>query len=65
MRDRRLRQGMAGAYPPSRLLHDYLVYLPLLALPEGMLNGMLVTALVMVRPGWQITYSDARYLKSK
>ncbi|OBS08080.1 energy-coupling factor ABC transporter permease [Acidihalobacter prosperus] len=57
--------GLGGLYPPQRLMHDYLMYLPLLALPEGLLNGMLLTALVVLRPDWLSTYSDARYLHGK
>ncbi|WP_083251090.1 energy-coupling factor ABC transporter permease [Acidihalobacter yilgarnensis] len=57
--------GLSGVYAPDRLMRDYLTYLPLLAFPEGLLNGMLLTALVALRPTWLATYSDARYLKGK
>lgn len=57
--------GVNGAYTLADMRRDYLAYLPLLAFPEGLLNGMLVTAFVMLRPEWLWTYSDARYLRGK
>ncbi|MGF1614520.1 MAG: energy-coupling factor ABC transporter permease [Gammaproteobacteria bacterium] len=42
-----------------------LAYLPLMALPEALLNGMLVTLLVVYRPQWVATFDDAAYLQGK
>jgi uncharacterized membrane protein len=42
-----------------------LAYLPLMALPEALLNGMLVTLLVTYRPQWVSTFDDAGYLQGK
>ncbi len=36
--------------------------MPLMMLPEAMLSGMLMTGLVVFRPEWVATYSDARYV---
>lgn len=47
------------------IFREYLQYTPLLVLPEGVLNGMVITGLVMFRPEWVITYSDARYVDGR
>ncbi len=47
------------------LISEYFRYTLLLVLPEGVLNGMVITALVMFRPEWVATYSDARYLEGR
>ncbi|WP_024328294.1 energy-coupling factor ABC transporter permease [Thioalkalivibrio sp. ALR17-21] len=44
---------------------DYVRYLPLLILPESVVNGIVVTALVVLRPGWLATWSDERYLHGR
>jgi uncharacterized membrane protein len=49
---------LSGAYGWDRIAHDYLVYLPLLALPEGIINGMIMTLLVALRPHWVRSYED-------
>ncbi len=47
------------------VLSEYLRYTMLLVLPEGVLNGMIITGLVMFRPEWVATYSDARYVDGR
>ena len=49
----------------SDVYRDYLRYLPLLVLPEAVVNGMVITGLVMVRPEWLATWSDERYLHGR
>jgi uncharacterized membrane protein len=54
-------QGAAnGPAGPSSL-----AYLPLMALPEALLNGMLVTVLVTYRPQWVSSFDDGCYLQGK
>jgi uncharacterized membrane protein len=55
----------AGVYPVERIVHEYIWFLPLVCLPEGLLNGMLVTLLVTVRPHWVWSFDDRRYLAGK
>lgn len=43
---------------PLGLSTQPLAFLPLFAFPEGVLNGMLVTVLVALRPEWVRTYRD-------
>ncbi|WP_019627813.1 energy-coupling factor ABC transporter permease [Thioalkalivibrio sp. AKL10] len=44
---------------------DYLRYLALLVLPEAVINGIVITGLVMVRPEWLATWSDERYIHGR
>lgn len=56
---------VSGEYSMSQLTREYLAYLPLLAFPEGVINGMLITGLVVLRPEWVSTFDDESYLKNK
>lgn len=56
---------LSGVYSLSRLTRELLSYIPLLAFPEGFLNGMIMTGLVVLRPQWVSTFDDHRYLKGK
>ncbi|MCC6136532.1 MAG: energy-coupling factor ABC transporter permease [Candidatus Contendobacter sp.] len=51
-------------YTFARISHDYLPFAPLYLFPEGLLNGMITTVLIGVRPDWLKTYDDELYLKS-
>lgn len=53
----------SGAVGSSAALSS--AYLPLMALPEALLNGMLVTLLVAYRPQWVSTFDDNCYLRGK
>lgn len=57
--------GLGGAYSVERMSYEYLAYLPLLVLPEAILNGMVMTALVLLRPRWVATFDEDRYLKNR
>ena len=50
-------------YSFRRISSDYLPFIPLYPFPEGLLNGMTITALIGVRPDWLKTYDDEIYLK--
>ncbi|MBO1518906.1 energy-coupling factor ABC transporter permease [Oceanisphaera pacifica] len=52
-------------YDWQTVLDNYLSVLPLLLLPEALLNGMAVTVLVVFRPNWMRTYLDRDYLINK
>jgi uncharacterized membrane protein len=49
----------------SRLAYESIRYLPLMVLPEALLNGMLITLLVVYRPRWVTTFSDESYLRNR
>ena len=51
-------------YAFARINSEYLPFVPLYLFPEGLINGMIITILVGLRPDWLKTYDDERYLKS-
>lgn len=57
--------ALAGVYPLDYLLEEYLPYYLLMAWGEAFATGMLVTLLVIWRPGWVATFDDRRYLDGK
>lgn len=44
---------------------NYLVLIPLMLFPEGMLNGMTMTLLIIYKPTWVYTFYDKFYLNDK
>jgi len=54
---------LAGVYPLDWLASQYLPYLALFLLPEGVLNGMITTVLVGLRPQWLVSFDDHTYLR--
>ena len=54
---------VAEVYPFARISAEYLPFVPLYLFPEGLLNGMMITALIGLRPDWLKTYDDEIYLK--
>lgn len=54
-----------GVYDAQHLWHDYLPYLPLVMLPEAVLNGMILTALVALKPDWVATFDDDFYIRNR
>ncbi|MBL8258409.1 MAG: energy-coupling factor ABC transporter permease [Candidatus Competibacteraceae bacterium] len=53
----------AESYSFGRISAEYLPFVPLYLLPEGMLNGMVTTVLIALKPDWLKTYDDDIYLK--
>jgi len=47
------------------LKQSFIVYIPLMATPEGFLNGMLITALILLKPHWVSTFHDKTYINGK
>jgi uncharacterized membrane protein len=67
-----LKMGLLGGYFVADGLHswevvkdNYLVLIPLLLFPEGMLNGMTMTLLVIYKPDWIYTFHDKFYIDNK
>lgn len=52
---------MTGVYDWYHLVHDYLRYLPLFILPEGFVNGTVVTGLMVFHPELLATLDERRY----
>ena len=47
------------------LAYQLLPYLPLIFFSEAFLNGMIMTAMVALRPGWVASFDDNLYLNNK
>ena len=47
------------------LVYQYLPYLPLIFFAEATINGMIMTAMVALRPGWVASFDDNLYIKNK
>jgi len=57
--------ALSGAYSLPRMGYEYLAYLPLLVLPEAILNGIVMTAFVVLKPEVVATFDDEFYLKNR
>jgi len=53
----------AETYALDRIAYEYLPFLPLYLLPEGLLNGMLTAIFIGMRPEWLSTFDGEFYFK--
>ncbi|AYO14558.1 hypothetical protein D0812_09140 [Vibrio owensii] len=51
-----------GHYDWQTIQHNYFVFVPLLAFPEGLLNGMSLAVLTVFKPEWLRVFSDRDYI---
>jgi len=51
----------SGTYTFDNLVHEYIRYLPLFMLPEGFINGVFVTGLMVFHPDRLSTLDQRRY----
>lgn len=54
-----------GSHSLLELRENFLPFFPLMFLPEAMLNGWIITILVLYRPHWVVSFNDELYLKGK
>ncbi|MBU3022663.1 energy-coupling factor ABC transporter permease [Aestuariibacter sp. A3R04] len=54
-----------GIYDWATVRDNYLILIPLLLFPEGLLNGMTMTLLVVYKPQWVFTFHDKFYISGK
>lgn len=54
-----------GPYSYQQLLQEYLPFAPFMLFAEGFFTGMLVAAMVLMKPEWVATFDDRRYLLGK
>ena len=47
------------------LAYQYLPFLPLVFFSEAIVNGMIMTAMVALRPGWVASFDDNLYINNK
>lgn len=51
-----------GVYDWSRINREYVILLPLIMLPEGLLNGIVMTAMMVFYPDWIRTFNARAYI---
>ena len=57
--------SLVQAYPDSQLVTESLVYVPLFMFPEAFITGFLISAFVVYKPDWVMTFDDERYIIGK
>lgn len=55
-------QLLLGQHDWQVIRDNYLIFVPLLAFPEGLLNGMAVAILSVFKPEWLRVFSDKDYI---
>ena len=56
---------LAGAQRFETVAYEYLPWLPMMFMSEAVINGMVMTLLVALRPEWVGSFHDDLYLKGK
>lgn len=56
---------LSGAQTPEKLEQSFLPFIPLMVLPEGFVNAMILIALVVMKPQWVYCFTDEQYLHGK
>lgn len=51
-----------GIYSWTKIYHDYAQYLPLIMLPEGLINGIIMTGMMVFHPDWIRTFDAKIYI---
>lgn len=54
--------GLAGVHDWDKIYTEYVRYLPLIMFPEGLINGILMTAMMVFHPDWIRTFDARRYI---
>ena len=54
-----------GIYGWVTVKDNFLILIPLMLFPEGMLNGMTMTLLIIYKPHWVYTFHDKFYIDGK
>jgi len=54
-----------GIYEWGRISANYLIFLPIAMLPEGFINGAVMTMLTALKPEWVRSFDDRDYLDGK
>src|SRR5690554_3884782 len=52
-----------GVYPWETIWYSFLSYLPMMMFPEGTVNGMFITAMVVFHNRWLSTFDANSYFK--
>lgn len=51
-----------GVYDLNKIFHEYIRYLPLIMFPEGLLNGIFLTGMLVFHPDWVRTFDAKGYI---
>lgn len=51
-----------GVYSWSKIHHEYIRYLPLIMFPEGLMNGIIMTGMMVYYPDWIRTFNAKLYI---
>lgn len=51
-----------GVYDLQKIVHEYVRYLPLIMFPEGLLNGIFLTGMLVFHPDWVRTFDAGVYI---
>ncbi|MBY4676242.1 energy-coupling factor ABC transporter permease [Marinobacterium arenosum] len=53
---------LADVYSWAKIEHEYIRYLPLIMFPEGLMNGILMTGMMVFYPDWVRTFNAKAYI---
>lgn len=56
---------LLGVHEWDRIVGDYLIFMPLVLIPEGFLNGAIMSLLILLRPEWVRSFDDRDYIDGK
>jgi uncharacterized membrane protein len=56
---------LSGAYTMAELQATVVPFFPLMFLPEALVNGWVITILVLFFPAWVYSFSDEHYIRGK
>ncbi|HHH37994.1 MAG TPA: molecular chaperone DnaJ [Sedimenticola sp.] len=56
---------LSGRFTLLELEQNFIPFFPLMFLPEAILNGWIMTILVLYRPRWVGSFSDVQYINGK
>ncbi|MGB0733087.1 MAG: energy-coupling factor ABC transporter permease [Pontibacterium sp.] len=51
-----------GVYSWAKITHEYVQYLPLIMFPEGLMNGIIMTGMMVFHPDWVRTFDAKLYI---
>lgn len=54
--------GLDEVHTWTKIYHEYVRYLPLILFPEGLINGIIMTAMMVFHPDWIRTFDAKRYI---
>ncbi len=57
--------GLSGIHSWQTIYQEYISFLPLIMFPEGLINGILMTAVMVFHPDWIRTFDAAKYIDNQ